>query len=147
VDLTRAARNLALTVRRLMPDNVHLALDCDTEPVVAALRPGDVDQVLLNLVINARDALPRGGRITVRVHAVDGHADLVVEDDGEGIPPQVLGRIFEPFFTTKGEHGGTGLGLATVKSIVSQSGGAVDVRSDPDSGSRFSVRWPLGASR
>jgi signal transduction histidine kinase len=143
VDLTRAARNLGLTVRRLMPDNVHLALECDRDPVIVALRPGDADQILLNLVVNARDALPEGGRISVRVAAEHERAVLVVEDDGHGIAPQVMHRIFEPFFTTRTDRGGTGLGLATVKDITDKSGGRLDVQSEPGQGARFTLSWPL----
>ena len=143
IDLTRAARNFAITAARLLPANVHLALDLATDPVVAMLRPGDIDQVLLNLVVNARDALPTGGRISVRIHAADGTAELEVIDNGAGIAPEIASRIFDPFFTTKLGHGGTGLGLATVQSIVTQSGGSVDVSSTPASGTRFSVRWPV----
>ena len=114
-----------------------------TTPVVVTLRPGDVDQLLLNLVVNARDALPTGGHITVRVHAEDAVAELAVVDDGVGIAPELVSRIFDPFFTTRLGQGGTGLGLATVQSIVTQSGGSVDVSSAPALGTRFTVRWPV----
>ena len=145
IDLTRAARNFAITASRLLPANVHLTLDLAAEPILAMLRPGDIDQVLLNLVVNARDALPVGGRITVRIHAADGTAELEVIDNGAGIAPEIASRIFDPFFTTKLGHGGTGLGLATVQSIVTQSGGSVDVSSAPERGTRFSVRWPAAS--
>lgn len=146
VDLARSARNMALTMGGLLPTNVSLGLECPSTPVVVSLRPGDADQVLLNLLVNARDALPRGGHIKLRVLCENGHAVLDVADDGAGIPPQLLGRIFDPFFTTRGDKGGTGLGLSTVKSIVTQSGGTIDVSSEPERGARFSVRWPLSAS-
>lgn len=146
VDLTRATRNFAITAARLLPANVHLELDLSTTPVVVLLRPGDVDQLLLNLVVNARDALPSGGHITVRIHALGAVAELEVVDDGAGIAPELVSRIFDPFFTTRPGQGGTGLGLATVQSIVTQSGGRVDVSSAPELGTRFAVRWPIIAA-
>lgn len=143
VDITRAARNMAITVRALLPNSVRLTVETDRDPVIVSLHPGDADHVLLNLVVNARDALPQGGQIIVRVRAVDGSAVLEVSDDGEGIASQLLSRVFEPFFTTRGATGGTGLGLATVKSIVAGSHGTVDVCSTSGQGARFVVRWPL----
>lgn len=145
VDLTRAARSFAITVARLLPANVRLSLELATAPVLVMLRPGDVDQLLLNLVVNARDALPAGGNITVRIRADGPVAELEVVDDGVGIAPEMVGRIFEPFFTTRLGQGGTGLGLATVQSIVAQSGGSVDASSAPASGTRFTVRWPIAS--
>jgi two-component system NtrC family sensor kinase len=143
VDLGRAVRTLAITVSRLLPADVLLSLDLPAAPLHVTLRPGDADQVLLNLVVNARDALPRGGRITIRLHREDANVVLSVADNGNGIPPEVLGRIFEPFFTTKAAQGGTGLGLATVMTIANQSGGVVDVTSELDVGTTFTVSWPI----
>ncbi|MHB1313532.1 MAG: sensor histidine kinase [Gemmatimonadaceae bacterium] len=141
VDLVRVVRTLAVTVSRLLPPDVLLSLDVPAEPVVVTLRPGDADQVLLNLVVNARDALPKGGRITVGLRREGSRAVLSVSDNGDGIPPEVLGKIFQPFFTTKAAQGGTGLGLATVSSIASQSKGIVDVASELDVGTTFTISW------
>jgi two-component system cell cycle sensor histidine kinase/response regulator CckA len=106
-----------------------------------------VEQVIVNLVVNARDAMPRGGRITIRTHNEAGpQAGLTVEDTGEGIAPEILERIFEPFFTTKPLGRGTGLGLATVYGIVKQSGGDIQVHSAPARGARFTVLLPTAAS-
>jgi two-component system cell cycle sensor histidine kinase/response regulator CckA len=119
--------------------------------------PGQVEQVLLNLAVNARDAMPAGGTLTVstrnqsvRPSDTSGHADaragphavLSVADTGTGMAPEVRARIFEPFFTTKGVGRGTGLGLATVYGIVRQAGGHIRVRSAEGEGSTFEVFLP-----
>ena len=117
-----------------------------------------IDQVLMNLCVNARDAMPEGGRLTVRTRraAVEPEAaarnpearpgvfaSLSVEDSGCGMDQETLRRIFEPFFTTKGVGKGTGLGLATVYGIVKQHGGWIEVMSAPGQGSRFEVFLPV----
>jgi two-component system cell cycle sensor histidine kinase/response regulator CckA len=116
-----------------------------------------VQQVVLNLCVNARDAMPDGGTITLRVRRRragapldDGTigppadwASLEVEDTGTGIPPEIRARIFEPFFTTKAEGKGTGLGLATVYGIVRQSGGFLDLDSEVGKGTVFRAQFPV----
>lgn len=117
--------------------------------------PGQLEQVLLNLVVNARDAMPRGGQLLVEtkslgVAEVSGLAEaepvpyvaIVVTDTGTGMPPSVKDRMFEPFFTTKEQGKGTGLGLSTVYGSVKQSGGFVMVESEPGVGSSFSIYLP-----
>jgi two-component system cell cycle sensor histidine kinase/response regulator CckA len=105
--------------------------------------------VVLNLVMNARDAMPNGGRITLRTHAVTGGAAgtgyvlLSVADTGSGIPRDIQQRIFEPFFTTKAAGKGSGLGLSTAYGIVKQSGGSIVVRSTEGEGSVFTVQLPI----
>jgi two-component system, cell cycle sensor histidine kinase and response regulator CckA len=101
-------------------------------------------QVLMNLTINARDAMPRGGRLSIRTRRrEDGrYVALLVADSGTGIPPEHLPHIFEPFFTTKGVGEGTGLGLATVHGIVTQSQGRIEVESKPGRGTSFTVLLP-----
>jgi CheY-like chemotaxis protein len=104
-----------------------------------------VEQVIVNLVVNARDAMPRGGRLTISTSNAPppgGYTALCVDDTGEGIAPAILERIFEPFFTTKPLGRGTGLGLATVYGIVKQSGGDIQVQSAPARGARFTVLLP-----
>lgn len=117
--------------------------------------PIQIEQVLLNLVANARDAVPAGGRITVETDDVDledrnslglppgGYVIIAVEDTGPGIPAEIRDRVFEPFFTTKGDGRGTGLGLSTVTRIVQGHGGRVVLDSTDGSGSRFSVYLPV----
>jgi two-component system cell cycle sensor histidine kinase/response regulator CckA len=120
--------------------------------------PGQIEQVLMNLAVNARDAMPKGGRLTiatakvqldgafVRQHAgaVAGpHVSLTVRDSGCGMTADVLAHVFEPFFTTKPVGQGTGLGLSTVYGIVKQNGGYVTIASEPKSGTTVTVFWPM----
>jgi two-component system NtrC family sensor kinase len=101
-----------------------------------------LEQVLVNMVLNAVAAMPDGGRLMFRQEASDGRLTLIVEDTGEGIPEENLGRIFDPFFTTKGIGKGTGLGLAVCKKIVDQHGGEISVFSRPGEGTRFHLSLP-----
>ncbi len=144
-------------LRRLLGEDVSLRSEIasSTRPVLAD--PGLVVQVLMNLAVNARDAMPRGGSLTLSLRNVvlrrgdpalpPGRAPgmwvvLTAQDTGEGIAPDVLGRIFEPFFTTKGPGRGTGLGLSVVHGIVAQSGGFINVESPPGAGASFHVYLP-----
>jgi PAS domain S-box-containing protein len=111
-------------------------------PLIAAAR-GQVEQVLLNLVINARDAMPEGGRIAIEARAEGGDALLAVRDQGAGMPADVASRALDPFFSTKAE--GTGLGLATVHGIVKRAGGRIDLDSAPGAGTTVTVRFPVAS--
>lgn len=114
----------------------------------ARVDPHQVDQVLMNLAVNARDAMPAGGRLTVAIHDDgpgphgDGWVRMEVGDTGSGMTEEVIARLFEPFFTTKPVGKGTGLGLATIKAIIERHHGSVAVRSVPGKGSTFTVWWP-----
>jgi two-component system cell cycle sensor histidine kinase/response regulator CckA len=128
-------------LERLLPPHVEIELALPDAAPPVRVDPGEFEQVLLNLVLNAGDAMPRGGRVTVALSEdAGGGALLSVTDTGAGMDPQTAARVFEPFFTTKA--GGTGLGLATVRDIVRGSGGSVDVESEPGRGASFHVRWP-----
>jgi CheY-like chemotaxis protein len=114
---------------------------------------GQLEQVLMNLVINAVDAMPNGGTLRIRTRATSGpeaasqrHAVLTVEDTGQGMTPAVLERLYEPFFTTKPSGQGTGLGLATSYAIVVEAKGTIDVRSILASGTSFDVRLPVSGT-
>ena len=157
IDVNRQIEAFLEMLRRAISDDivVETELGLDTWPVFAD--PGQLDRVLMNLGLNARDAMPDGGTLRLRTENVvldrksaHEHEDLapgayvriVVEDTGTGIDPDVLPNIFEPFLTTKPQGVGTGLGLSTVYGIVEQTGGAIRVASTPGRGSRFSVYLP-----
>jgi signal transduction histidine kinase len=106
-----------------------------------------VQQVLLNLLTNAVDAMPTGGAVSVSTRRVGGEAVLAVADTGPGVPPEARARLFEPFFTTKDRQGGTGLGLAICRQIVQAHGGSIAVADAPGGGAAFEVRLPLAAER
>jgi PAS domain S-box-containing protein len=154
VELHRLVAGMERILRRVLPENVRLDVVAHAPGTVFA-DPAQLEVVILNLAVNARDALPRGGTISVRVFETEeGHdagdgevpagplAVLEVSDDGTGMDDATRARIFEPFFTTKPAGKGTGLGLATVYGIVSQAGGEVRVRSAPGRGSEFRVCLP-----
>jgi two-component system cell cycle sensor histidine kinase/response regulator CckA len=154
LDLNEVVRETNALLEQLIGDNVELLSTVAEQPVVVKADRGQLEQVITNLAVNARDAMPRGGVLTIQVTTADldptdgggapRHALLSVTDEGSGIDPATASRIFEPFFTTKGE-GGTGLGLATVYGIVAQSGGQVVLETEAGRGSTFSVYLPLSA--
>jgi len=150
VDVNTVVRNLLVMLRRLVGDHVQILDRLAPATPSILVDPNQLEQVLVNLVVNARDAMPRGGTITIRT--ADAHvgekrvAMLEVKDTGIGMDESTRARIFEPFFTTKEMGHGTGLGLATVAGIVEQSGGEISVESAPGRGSTFRVRFPAVAA-
>jgi len=120
-----------------------IAVDNRIPPRTVRADAHKLEQVLVNLVLNAVAAMPEGGRLTLRHRADDGFLTLVIEDTGEGIPAENLDRIFDPFFTTKGIGKGTGLGLAVCKKIVDQHGGRISVDSPQGKGASFHVSLPF----
>jgi two-component system cell cycle sensor histidine kinase/response regulator CckA len=147
LDLNTVVEDTAKMLRRLVGEEVELEVRCTGEPLPVHADTGMLVQVLLNLSINARDAMPQGGRLLVETDRVerDGRrwACLSVTDAGTGIAPEILPRIFDPFFTTKDVGKGTGLGLATVFGVAEQHGGHVEVDSVVRRGSTFRVLLPL----
>lgn len=142
-------RQLVIVERMLKPD-VHVVRQLSDAPLLVRVNVSHVLRVLLNLCINARDAMQGQGRITIRTgtsyRSGNGFAELSVSDTGPGIDPGVQRRMFEPFFTTKGQQGGVGLGLSIVQSIASAHGGCVEVDSPPGQGATFRVLFPLQQS-
>jgi PAS domain S-box-containing protein len=158
LDLNAVVGNLDGMIRRLLSEDVQLRVSLTADPSIVWADRGQLEQVILNLTVNARDAMPEGGVLSVTTQTVHesgarslraGRVDsgdyvmLEVADTGVGIADEDMDRLFEPFFTTKQEDSGTGLGLATVYGIVHQLGGGLDVESDPRSGSIFRVYVPL----
>jgi PAS domain S-box-containing protein len=149
VDLADVARRTCAMLRPLLPAAIDLrGPEADAPPAHVRGDEAQFEQVLMNLALNARDAMPRGGVLSVGVTAVRPRGErpsavLRVEDTGEGMPPEVQARIFEPFFTTKERGKGTGLGLAMVYGIVRQFGGEVRADSVVGEGSTFVVTLPL----
>lgn len=147
LDLNELVREMESLWRRLLPENISLQFRFSPEPVVVEADANQLHQVVLNLVVNAKDAMPEGGRLEISVERRDQEAFLTVSDTGSGIPEEVLPRIFEPFFSTKGPEKGTGLGLSVVHGIVTQQGGRVEVASTVGKGSKFTVVLPAVPSR
>ena len=156
LDLNRVVSDFSRMLRRVLGGEVRLALSLSAQPASALADVGMIEQVLLNLAINARDAMPTGGVLTLETGAAElagaavTHPDayagsfvtLAVRDTGVGIPPELLGRIWEPFLTTKEMGKGTGLGLSIVQGIVQQHRGWVVVESQPGSGTCFEIYLP-----
>ena len=145
LDLNEVVSAALDLLRRLLRDNVRLRLELAGEPLPITADRGQLEQVLANLVVNACDAMPDGGRLAVRSGRAGAEVWFEVEDEGIGIPEGLQARIFEPFFTTKGGEGGTGLGLSVVHGIAAQHGGRIEVRSHEGAGSTFRFSLPLRA--
>jgi PAS domain S-box-containing protein len=155
IPVGEAVLNLAPTLRTLLGSGVTLAIESIPEGLTVNLDPGHLDQVILNLAVNARDAMPDGGTVTIRAALRDEPTPndpecglppvvvLEVSDCGLGIPADVLKKIFQPFFTTKPEGHGTGLGLSVVNDIVQGAGGTITVNSTPGVGTTFAVQFPF----
>ncbi len=129
-------------LRAMVPRSIQLECNPGEEALEVQGHPGQVDQVVVNLVSNAKDATPQGGTISLRARAEGPEALIEVSDTGSGIDPDVMPRLFEPFLTTKPVGKGTGLGLSSVRAVVEQLGGRIEVRSQPGEGTTFTVRLP-----
>ena len=161
LDLNEQVTGLVKMLTRIIGEDMRMELHLHPAPLLTHADAGMLDQVLMNLVVNSRDAMPDGGRVRVETSAkVVGPGEplphleaspgqfvcMAVSDTGTGIPPEILPRIFEPFFTTKPEGKGTGMGLDTVYGIVKQHKGWIQVQSQSGQGATFQVFLPLGNS-
>jgi PAS domain S-box-containing protein len=156
-DVNELVANLDQMLRRLIGEHIEMKTVPAKEPCLVKADAGQIEQVIMNITINARDAMPQGGKLTIETAHIDldqefaaglegalagPHVMLAVSDTGEGMDADTKTHIFEPFFTTKGLGKGTGLGLSTVYGIVKQSGGCISVYSEPGRGSTFKVYLP-----
>jgi PAS domain S-box-containing protein len=161
IDLNEVVADFEKMIRRLIGEDVELSVAAAAEPLPVKVDPGQMEQVLMNLCVNARDAMPRGGRLelgTARARLDHAYAashgpvepgdyvQLWVSDSGSGMDAKTQAHIFEPFFTTKAPGEGTGLGLSTVYGIVKQSGGYVWAYSEPGHGTTFRIYLPAVSS-
>lgn len=157
IDLNELVAESAKLFRRLIGEDIALLVLADPAPVRVILDPGQIEQVLMNLVVNARDAMPTGGRLTIETRNVElgltvdqsqpnlppgRYASLQVIDTGCGMSPEIMEKIFEPFFTTKGVGEGSGLGLAVVHGVVQQSDGSISTQSVEGKGTSFKILLP-----
>jgi nitrogen-specific signal transduction histidine kinase/ActR/RegA family two-component response regulator len=160
VDASATPRDLEPMLRRLLPESIELTISAPDAPLPVLADSAQLTQTIVNLCVNARDAMPHGGRLLVRLGCAarptprltgepgpDGPvARFVIEDTGTGIPAEILPRIFDPYFTTKPAGKGSGLGLASVHGVVRQLGGVVWVASSARAGTTFVVELPLASS-
>jgi CheY-like chemotaxis protein len=159
VDLNFHVSKMSRMLRRVIGEDTVLATSLKAKPSRIKIDPAQLEQVLLNLSVNARDAMPKGGKLTVRTASVSAGYDpaaasttlpepyilLSVTDTGEGMNAETLSHLFEPFYTTKAKGKGTGLGLATVYGIVKQNGGEISIESSPGRGTSVRIYLPLAA--
>ncbi len=161
LDLNATLGELTTMLGRLLGDDVELVVRLGPELGLVKADPGQIEQVVINLAVNARDAMPRGGQLVIATSNVELHSSqadhppvvagpyvmLSMSDTGGGIAPEVINNIFEPFFTTKEQGKGTGLGLSTVYGIANQSGGHIRVQSEPGKGTTFRIYLPQAESQ
>lgn len=145
-DASEAARALPKLVRRMIPHRIALEVSADDDAWVG-IGTTDLARVCANLALNARDAIPERGTISVRVARTASEVVISVRDTGSGMPPDILAQLFQPFFTTKPVGRGTGLGLATTKILVERAHGTISVHSEVGRGTTFEIRLPLLAAR
>ncbi len=144
VDVNRVIQDtLSLIDHQLQKSSIEVNLNLEPSLTVVKGNSGKLQQVFLNLFLNARDAMESGGTLAIRTWSEEGSARIQVSDSGQGIAPEHLARIYDPFFTTKAARKGTGLGLAVTYGIIREHGGTIEAESRPGAGSRFHLELPL----
>jgi len=158
VDLNVATGQLAGMLQRMAGDAIAVRTVAADQPLRVRMEPGQLEQVLMNLVVNARDAMPDGGSIDITIESFTldersvlrypglppgDYARIAVRDTGTGITPEQQAHVFEPFFTTKSPSKGTGLGLSIIYGIAKENGGSVTFMTGPNEGTTFEVLLPL----
>lgn len=146
VDLNATVTEVALLLGPTTDASIEICQDLGAPAATVLADPDEMLQLLLNLALNAREAMPGGGRLTMETSLDEGQVVVTVCDTGQGMAPEVRERAFEPFYTTRERRKGTGLGLAVVAGIVEKHGGIVRVDSRPGQGSTFRVSLPLAAN-
>ena len=162
IDVNDVVTGFNKLIRRVIGEDIALELKLSSDPLPVQADVSQLEQVLMNLAVNARDAMPQGGRLSIETSMVEldqayaeytpgtkpgDYALITVNDTGAGMDPAILRQIFEPFFTTKGKDAGTGLGLSTVYGIVKQHGGNIWPYSEPGRGTTFKVYLPLATGK
>lgn len=143
LDLRAAVARCANALRRIIPSDIKVDPPVGGDPIPVRADFNQLQQVVFNLGVNARDAMPSGGRLSFELRAAPEHATLLISDTGHGIPQHILAHIFDAFFTTKPDGVGTGLGLSVVKDLVERMGGQISVDSQQGHGTTFSITLPL----
>jgi signal transduction histidine kinase len=143
LDLRDVVMKMDTLLGQLIGEDIRLETRIGQEPVLVRADQTQLEQVVMNLAVNARDAMPDGGKLTIGVHADGESAVLTVTDEGMGMDSETEARAFEPYFTTKPVAVSSGLGLSTVHGIVGQSGGTIDLDSEPGRGTVVTIRLPL----
>jgi two-component system cell cycle sensor histidine kinase/response regulator CckA len=143
LDLCEQVQKASVLLRQLIPENIRIVVEISPERLFVQGDAGQIQQVLLNLAINARDAMLAGGTLTLRARSCGGEVSLEVDDTGDGMDDTTRAHLFEPFFSTKEPGKGTGLGLAVVHGIVVEHDGRIEVESHPREGSCFRIILPL----
>ena len=142
IDLNQLVGNVTRVLQPLLGDNIELVAQLESGLGFVSANPHQIGQVIMNLVVNARDAMPQGGRLTIETANVSQVVMLAVSDTGCGMDNETRARLFEPYFTTKEPGRGTGVGLATVYDVVTHLGGQISVMSDAGAGSTFKIYLP-----
>jgi two-component system cell cycle sensor histidine kinase/response regulator CckA len=143
LDLNLAIGETRKMLRRMVGEDIAITTSLEPELGCARIDPGHFVQILMNLAVNARDAMPRGGTLAITTRNLGSEVIIEVSDTGTGMPPEVKARVFEPFFTTKGLGKGTGLGLSVVHGIVQQASGRIEIDSVVGSGTTMRIRFPV----